>query len=98
MLRIGQRCVVSFPNFVYWKPILQMLLTGRTPVTENLPFRWYNTPNLHYLTIRDFRDYCRKQGIRILQCIALREGRRHPLRFLPSLRGEEVIYVISDQA
>ena len=98
MLRIGQRCVVSFPNFVYWKPILQMLLTGRTPVTENLPFRWYNTPNLHYLTVRDFRDYCREQGIRILQRIALREGRRHPLRFLPSLRAEEVIYLISDDA
>ncbi len=97
MLRIGRRSIVSFPNFVYWKPILQMLLTGRTPVTENLPFRWYNTPNLHYLSIRDFKAYCREHGIRILQCIPLREGRRSPLRFLPSLRAAEAIYLISDQ-
>ena len=97
MLRIGRRCVVSFPNFVYWKPILQMLLTGRTPVTENLPFRWYDTPNLHYLTLRDFKDYCRERGIRILRCLPLREGRQGLLRFMPSLRAEEAIYVITDQ-
>ncbi len=98
MLRIGRFCIVSFPNFVYWRPMLQMLLTGKTPVTENLPFRWYNTPNLHYLTLRDFEAYCRESGIRILKCIPLMEGRRKPLRLLPSLRAEEAIYVISRQA
>ena len=62
MLRIGRRCIVSFPNFVYWKPVVQMLLTGRSPVSENLPFRWYDTPNLHFLSIRDFRTYCRRES------------------------------------
>ena len=96
MLRIGRRSIVSFPNFVYGRAIFQMLLTGRTPVTENLPFRWCNTPNLHYLTIRDFQAYCRENQIRILKCIPLTEGRRRPLRFLPSLRAEEAIFVIGD--
>ncbi len=96
MLRIGRRCIVSFPNFMYWRPIFQMLLTGQTPVTENLPFRWYNTPNLHYLTIRDFQTYCLENQIRIIECIALKEGRRRPLRILPSMRAEEAIFVISN--
>ena len=97
MLRIGRRCIVSFPNFVYWKPVLQMLLTGRTPVTENLPFRWYNSPNLHHLTIRDFEAYCRESGAQVLKSIALKEGRRRSLRFLPSVRAEEAIFVIADR-
>jgi homoserine O-acetyltransferase len=97
MLRIGQRCIVSFPNFLYWKPMLQMLLSGRAPVTENLPFRWYDTPNLHHLSIRDFRAHCRENGIRILKDIPLLEGRRRPVRFLPNLRAEEVIFMITEQ-
>jgi homoserine O-acetyltransferase len=97
MLRIGRRCIVSFPNFVYWKPVLQMLLTGRTPVSENLPFRWYETPNLHHLSIRDFRTYCREERIRILQCIPLIEGWRRPVRFLSNVRAEEAIFVITDE-
>ena len=68
-----------------------------TPVTENLPFRWYDTPNLHYLTIRDFQAYCREHHIRILRYIPLTEGRRRPLRFLPSLRAGEAIFVISSR-
>ncbi|MBW1686090.1 MAG: homoserine O-acetyltransferase [Deltaproteobacteria bacterium] len=97
MLRIGRRCVVSFPNFVYWKPVVQMLLTGRSPVSENLPFRWYDTPNMHFLSIRDFRTYCWENHIRILECISLIEGRRNPIRFLGNIRAEEAIFVISDE-
>jgi homoserine O-acetyltransferase len=97
MLRIGRRCVVSFPNFVYWKPMVQMLLTGRSPVSENLPFRWYDSPNLHFLSVRDFRTYCRENQIRVLQCIPLIEGGRNPVRFLANLRAEEAIFVISDE-
>jgi len=95
MLRIGHKCIVSFPNFVQWRPILQMLLTGRTPVTQNLPFQWYNTPNRHYLTIRDFQSYCRENHIQVLRMIPLAEGRRDPVHFLPSVRAAEAIFVIS---
>jgi homoserine O-acetyltransferase len=98
MLRIGRRCIVSFPNFVYWRSVLQIILTGRTPVTENLPFRWYDTPIRHYVTLRDFRVYCRENGVRILDCLPLKEGRSRPLRLLPSMRAEEAIFVITDGA
>jgi homoserine O-acetyltransferase len=95
MLRIGRRCIVSFPNFVHWRVMMQMLFTGRTPLTENLPFRWYNSPNRHYLTIRDFKDYCRENGIRVEKCLPLQLGRQRPLRFLPGLRAEEAVFVIA---
>jgi len=95
MLRIGRFGIVSFPNFVHFRPLLQMLLTGRTPVTENLPFWWYDSPNVHYLTIRDFEAYCREHHIKIHQCIPLIQRRRAPIRFLPSLRASEAIFVIS---
>jgi homoserine O-acetyltransferase len=96
MLRIGKRCIVSFPNFVYWRSVLQIILTGRTPVTENLPFRWYDTPIRHYLTIRDFQAYCRENRVQILRCLPLKEGRSRPLRLLPSMRAEEAIFVITN--
>lgn len=95
MLRIGRRCIVSFPNFVYWRPMLQLLLTGRTPVTENLPFQWYDSPILHHLTIRDFEVYCREHRVQVLQSIALKEGRPKRLRFLRSVRADEAIFVIA---
>jgi homoserine O-acetyltransferase len=95
MLRIGRRCIVSFPNFVHWRSIGQMLLTGRTPVTEALPFRWYNSPNVRCLTIGDFDRFCAENRVRILQRIPLVVGKREPIRFLPRLRAEEAIFVIS---
>jgi len=95
MLRIGHFGIVSFPNFVYWRPLFQMLLTRRTPVTENLPFWWYNSPNMHYLTIRDFEAYCRQKHIKIHQCLPLIERQRTPIRLLPSLRAAEAIFVIN---
>jgi methionine biosynthesis protein MetW len=74
-----------------------MLLTGRSPVSENLPFRWYDTPNARFLSIRDFRTHCRENRIRVLRCISLVEGRRSPITFLANLRAEEVIFVITDE-
>lgn len=96
MVRIGKRCIVSFPNFVYWKTILQVILTGKTPVTGNLPFRWYDTPNFHYLSIRDFEIFCREKNIRILKRIPLVAYRQTPIRFLPNVRAAEAIFVISN--
>ncbi len=95
MLRIGRYCIVSFPNFAHWKPLVQMLLTGRTPVTERLPFRWYNSPNQCYLSIRDFEAYCRQQHITVLKRFPLMAGSSEPVRLWPNLRAEEAIFVIS---
>jgi len=65
LLRIGKKAIVTIPNFGYWKVRIHLLLKGTMPITKNLPNEWYNTPNLHMCTIRDFKNYCNKKGIKI---------------------------------
>ncbi len=71
MLRIGRHAIVSFPNFGYWRIRLQIALRGRMPVTENLNFTWYNTPNIHFCTIRDFVSLVDDMDARIERGVAL---------------------------
>ena len=63
--RIGNECIVTIPNFGHWKVRLHLLLKGTMPITENLPNEWYNTPNLHMCSIKDFENYCKKRDIKI---------------------------------
>ena len=93
MLRVGQRAIVSFPNFGNWRIRRQLLVSGRMPVTRDLPFRWYNTPNIHMCTRTDFVEYCARRGIRILREIAIAHGRRITLRWV-NLRATEVIFIL----
>jgi methionine biosynthesis protein MetW len=65
LLRIGERAVVSFPNFAHWRVRLSLLWGGRMPVTRLLPVAWYETPNIHHVTIDDFRAYVRERGITV---------------------------------
>ena len=65
LLRIGKKAIVSIPNFGHWKIRLHLLLKGTMPITKNLPNKWYNTPNLHMCTIRDFENYCKQRDIKI---------------------------------
>lgn len=65
LLRIGKRAFVSFPNFAQWRIRLALAFGGRMPVTEQLPDRWYDTPNIHHVTIDDFRGLLRERGIRV---------------------------------
>ena len=65
LLRIGKKAIVSIPNFGHWKVRLHLLIKGTMPVTENLPNEWYNTPNLHMCTIKDFEKYCKERNIKI---------------------------------
>ncbi len=65
MLRVGRHGVVGFPNFGHWTIRLQLLFGGRMPKSKTLPFEWYDTPNIHLLTIDDFREFCRKEGAKI---------------------------------
>ncbi len=95
MLRIGKKCIISFPNFAYWRPRLQMMLGGRTPVSASLPFEWHDTPNIRFVTISDFVRFCRRQGIEILQQIPMVTRDRAAVRLWPNLRAEEVIFVVS---
>ena len=65
LLRVGKKAIVTIPNFGYWKVRLHLLFKGTMPITENLPNEWYNTPNLHMCTIKDFVNYCNKKNIKI---------------------------------
>ena len=71
LLRIGDKAIVSFPNFGHWKIRLQLLLLGKMPVTKGLPYAWYETPNIHFFTIKDFQNLCHKLNIIIEKSIAL---------------------------
>ena len=65
MLRVGRRAIVSFPNFGHWSVRVAMLFTGQAPKTELFPYDWYNSPNIHFLSINDFEDLCREQDFPI---------------------------------
>jgi methionine biosynthesis protein MetW len=63
MLRVGRRAIISFPNFGYWRVRLQLLLAGRMPRNPLLPYHWYNTPNVHLCTVKDFREFCDREKL-----------------------------------
>ena len=71
ILRVGRKAIVSFPNFGFLENRLGLALTGRMPKSRQLPFEWYNTPNIHLMTIRDFVDFCQGRGIAILDRVYL---------------------------
>ena len=89
MLRVGRQAIVTFPNFGYWRHRLQVL-AGRMPVSPTLPYQWYDTPNVHLFTLRDFEAFCAGHGIRILERIVLDQGRE--VAVLPNLLGSLAVY------
>ena len=89
MLRVGREGIVTFPNFGYWRPRLQVL-SGNMPVSKDLPYEWYDTPNIHLFTIDDFEKFCVRRRIRILERNVMVEGRR--ITWMPNLRGSLAVY------
>ena len=89
MLRVGREAIVTFPNFGYWSHRLQVL-RGRMPVSGNLPYQWYDTPNIHLCTVADFDAFCDARGFHVLERVVLREARR--VNVLPNLFGVLAIY------
>ncbi len=89
MLRVGREAIVTFPNFGYWRHRLQ-IVGGRMPVSGELPYEWYDTPNIHLFTIRDFENFCGTHNVRILERVVMAEGR--PVNFLPNLLGSLAVY------
>ena len=71
LLRVGKKVIVTIPNFGHWKVRLDLLFKGEMPVTKNLPYQWYDTPNLHMCTILDFYNFCNNRGINIFKTISL---------------------------
>ena len=99
MLRIGRHAIVSFPNFGHWRIRLQVLLRGRMPTTDNLPDSWYETPNIHFCTVRDFVALCDEIGARVERAVAL-DAWGKPLRLNASwwsgnLFGEQAVFLLS---
>ena len=75
-LRVGKKLIVGFPNFAYVKARVSIFFRGKTPITKSLPYHWYDTPNLHFLTISDFKAYCVAKDIRILKASYLGQNGR----------------------
>lgn len=91
-LRVGRKVIVGFPNFAYYKSRFQIFFRGRTPVTGCLPYSWHETPNLHFLSISDFIDYCNIKKITIEKKIFVNEKKQ--IFFLPNLFAQTGLFVI----
>ena len=75
LLRVGKKAVVTIPNFGHWKVRLNLLFKGTMPVTESLPHKWYNTPNLHMCTVKDFFNFCDNKKIKFIKSLALSQNK-----------------------
>ena len=97
MLRIGKKVIVSFPNFAYWRVRFYLFFNGKMPKSKFLPFEWYNTPNIHLLTINDFFEFCQKRNIKIEKAIYCTDGKRKKsiFRAISNFFSEEAIFLIS---
>jgi methionine biosynthesis protein MetW len=89
MLRVGREGIVTFPNFGYWKNRVQVL-GGHMPVSDNLPYQWHDTPNVHLCTISDFEDFCASHNVKIVERKVLTNG--STVDVLPNLRGALAVY------
>ncbi|TVV70228.1 methionine biosynthesis protein MetW [Sphingomonas solaris] len=93
LLRIGRRAFVSFPNFAYWRVRLSLLWRGRMPVTAALPVSWYETENIHQLTVDDFRAFVAERGIGVEQAWFL-NGDRHTSAAAANFRAEHAVFLL----
>ena len=98
LLRIGKRAIVSFPNFAHWRARLYLGILGKMPVSKTLPYQWYDTPNIHLCTIRDFVALCRELGI-VIETQKILDAEGHvrqvgPWLFSANLLGEQAVYLL----
>jgi methionine biosynthesis protein MetW len=92
-LRVGKKVIVGFPNFCYITDRFQIFFRGKVPVTSSLPYEWYDTPNLHFLSIADFKEYCKKSEIRIEKAVFISKDKE--VSVLPNLLGEVGLFLLS---
>ena len=92
-LRVGRKVIVGFPNFAYLKARMMLALAGRAPITDALPHRWHDTPNVRFLSILDFQEFCRSKGFRVLETLPL--GARRIVTFCPNLFARNAIFVLA---
>jgi len=92
MLRVGRRAIVAFPNFAHWPVRLALLLHGRAPKTKLFPHNWWDSPNIHFLSVDDFEALCAREGLVIERHYCLAGHRR--IRWLANLRAEVAVYLV----
>jgi methionine biosynthesis protein MetW len=99
LLRISRHAIISFPNFGHWQVRAQLVLTGRMPVTENLPDAWYDSPNAHLCTIKDFADLCRSMDAHVDRAVAFNASGQKLGTWMPltmhNLLGERAVFMLS---
>ncbi|MCL4436802.1 MAG: methionine biosynthesis protein MetW [Thaumarchaeota archaeon] len=95
-LRVGKKTIVAFPNFAHYASRLQIFFGGKVPVTPALPYGWYDTPNLHFLSISDFIEYCKQRNINIDSSAFIGSNRR--VKILPNLLAEIGVFLLSKEA
>jgi methionine biosynthesis protein MetW len=97
--RVGKKCIISVPNFGYWRVRFQLMFRGVMPVTSRLPYDWYDSPNIHLTTIRDFRRFCREHNLEILNEIdtVVGERRCRRVRALPNFFADYGIFLLRRQ-
>ncbi len=95
-LRVGKKVIVSFPNFGSLKVRLKLLFSGKMPVTKELPYTWYDTPNIHFFTVYDFKDLCKEMNIEILDELYLTKTGDdfRKLHIFPNIRGDFAVFVV----
>lgn len=97
MARVGRTSIVSFPNFGHWRVRGYLFFEGRMPVSRSIPYQWYETPNIHHTTLRDFRDLCGRLGLEIVREIPLSTddfGHAKPVRFWPNLLSDTSLAIV----
>ena len=99
LLRIGAKAIVSFPNFGHWKIRMQLMIRGKMPITKALPYTWYETPNIHFFTLKDFQEMCKKSNINIERSVGLTsKGRQFEINdtsLSANLITNEAIFLLS---
>jgi len=92
-LRVGRKVIIGFPNFAHIRSRFDLFFRGRAPVTPSLPYSWYESPNVHFLSLKDFKNYCKEKGIKMLETYYL--GKNNVIKLFPNLLALNAIFVIS---
>ena len=93
MLRVGKKAIVAFPNFGHWRVRLSMLVSGQAPRTSLFPYKWYESPNIHFLTVNDFEELVAEKGLRVERRYFLSGSRRVSVR--PNLLAEVAVFLVA---
>ena len=97
MLRVGKNCIITFPNFAYWRYRYYLIVKGRMPVSQDIPYAWYDTPNIHFCTIRDFDALCAERNFKVLNRRVVDDKHKHSalMNLWPNFFGINAIYQIT---